>query len=167
VLGVSRDASAEQIRGAYRRLARQYHPDVNPDLDATRFRAVNEAYRRLVSGGREAPGDGAGPSPRSAPDPGPASPSERPEPPGSAAGPLAAASILVPLAAVVCAPGPLLFCGVLLAPVGAVLGHVARWQARRNGRPASGLALVGIVAGWALTGLLVTAIGVAVLIGRD
>ena len=31
VLGVTRDASADEIKSSYRRLARQYHPDVNPD----------------------------------------------------------------------------------------------------------------------------------------
>lgn len=48
-LGVSPEASAEQIRRAYRRLARRYHPDANPgDEDAEqRFKAVSEAYTVL------------------------------------------------------------------------------------------------------------------------
>ncbi len=45
VLGVSRDASEEEIRRAYRRLVRQYHPDVNKAPDAAdRFREIKEAY---------------------------------------------------------------------------------------------------------------------------
>lgn len=45
VLGVARDASADEIKKAYRRLARQLHPDVNPGEEASeRFKLVTHAY---------------------------------------------------------------------------------------------------------------------------
>jgi DnaJ-class molecular chaperone len=45
VLGVGRNATAEEIRKAYRRLARKYHPDVNTEPDAAqRFAEITEAY---------------------------------------------------------------------------------------------------------------------------
>ncbi|TKJ19638.1 J domain-containing protein [Blastococcus sp. CCUG 61487] len=48
VLGVSRDAGADEIQQAYRRLARQNHPDVNKDPGAEeRFKEINEAYSAL------------------------------------------------------------------------------------------------------------------------
>jgi len=48
VLGVSRDATADQIQQAFRTLARKYHPDVNKDPAAEdRFKEVNEAYHVL------------------------------------------------------------------------------------------------------------------------
>lgn len=49
ILGVDRDASTKDIRKAYRRLARQYHPDVNPgDQQAeAKFKQINEAHEVL------------------------------------------------------------------------------------------------------------------------
>ncbi|MGH2587244.1 MAG: DnaJ C-terminal domain-containing protein [Dehalococcoidia bacterium] len=49
VLGVKRDSSDKDIRGAYRKLARKHHPDVNPgDANAeARFKEINAAYEVL------------------------------------------------------------------------------------------------------------------------
>ena len=50
VLGLPRDASAKDVRDAYRKLARRLHPDVNPEDQAAaeRFKRVNEAYEVLA-----------------------------------------------------------------------------------------------------------------------
>lgn len=48
ILGVSRDASKEDVKGAFRRLARKYHPDVNKEDGAEeRFKEINRAYEVL------------------------------------------------------------------------------------------------------------------------
>src|SRR5690348_10467007 len=46
VLGVARDAKPDEIRKSYRKLARKYHPDLNPGDKAAedRFKKVQEAY---------------------------------------------------------------------------------------------------------------------------
>jgi len=55
VLGVARSASADEIRSAYRKLARQYHPDVNKETDAeANFKEINEAYEVLSNGEKRA-----------------------------------------------------------------------------------------------------------------
>jgi molecular chaperone DnaJ len=70
-LGVARDASDDEIKRAYRKLARKYHPDVNPDPEAQeRFKEINTAYevlsddrkRQIVDLGGDpyAPGGGLG-----------------------------------------------------------------------------------------------------------
>jgi len=48
ILGVSKGASADEIKRAYRKLARQYHPDVNKETGSTeKFKEINEAYQIL------------------------------------------------------------------------------------------------------------------------
>jgi curved DNA-binding protein len=48
-LGVNKSATADDIKQAYRKLARKYHPDVNPGDKAAeaKFKEVNEAYEVL------------------------------------------------------------------------------------------------------------------------
>lgn len=48
ILGISRSASSDEVKKAFRSKARQYHPDVNKDADAPeKFKQVNEAYEVL------------------------------------------------------------------------------------------------------------------------
>ena len=55
VLDVPRDATEQQVRLAYRRLAKQYHPDLHPGArDSERMRRLNEAWEMLSSPVRRA-----------------------------------------------------------------------------------------------------------------
>ncbi|HLI37993.1 MAG TPA: DnaJ domain-containing protein, partial [Streptosporangiaceae bacterium] len=48
VLGVRRDAGQDEIKRAYRRLARELHPDINPDPETQeRFKEITQAYEVL------------------------------------------------------------------------------------------------------------------------
>src|SRR3712207_2668967 len=47
VLGVSRDAGADEIKRAYRQLARRYHPDISGDERGAAFLEVSRAYEVL------------------------------------------------------------------------------------------------------------------------
>ena len=77
VLGVKPDASADDIRKAYRKLAKEFHPDLNPGKPAAeaRFKAVTAAYEILSDPEKRGRYDAAR-SMRAAPS-GPATPTGR------------------------------------------------------------------------------------------
>ena len=55
ILGVNRNASDDEIKSAFRKLARQYHPDVNKEPDAEeKFKEINEAYGVLSDADKRA-----------------------------------------------------------------------------------------------------------------
>jgi curved DNA-binding protein len=69
VLGVSRNASADEVQQAYRKLVRHHHPDVNPDPSAEeRFKEINEAYSVLSDPDTRKRYDRFGPDFRSIPE---------------------------------------------------------------------------------------------------
>ena len=63
VLGVPRTATEKEIKSAFRKLARQHHPDVNPGNDAAeaRFKQINEANEVLSDRGKRVVYDALGP----------------------------------------------------------------------------------------------------------
>lgn len=62
ILSVSKDASQDEIKKAYRKLARKYHPDLNPGNKAAeeKFKEINEAYAVLGDSQKRAEHDRAG-----------------------------------------------------------------------------------------------------------
>ena len=69
VLGVRRDTSQEEIRQAYRKLVRTYHPDLNKDPGAEdRFKDISEAYSVLSDPATRARYDAFGPDFRQVPE---------------------------------------------------------------------------------------------------
>src|SRR5262245_23153276 len=64
VLGVQQGASESEIKRAYRRLARRYHPDINPGHHAAevRFRQILEAYETLIDPARRSRYDAGHPT---------------------------------------------------------------------------------------------------------
>ena len=61
IMGVERDASADEIKRAYRKLARKYHPDVSSEPDAeARFQELQEAYEVLKDPEKRAAYDNLG-----------------------------------------------------------------------------------------------------------
>ena len=64
VLGVTKSASAEDIKKAFRKLARKYHPDVNPGdkKSEEKFKEINEAYEVLSDADKRRKYDTLGPN---------------------------------------------------------------------------------------------------------
>lgn len=61
ILGVSRDAKTDDIRKAYRKLAKQYHPDINKSAGAEdKYKEINEAYEVLKDEDKRAKYDALG-----------------------------------------------------------------------------------------------------------
>lgn len=120
VLGVTRDASIDEVRAAYRRLSRSAHPDTG-GTDA-RFRLVREAYEVLSDASARAMYDGGGP-PAAVAEPRPASPPTVAEPSASPAG---------------CVVGVVAIVGLALVIAVVIIGLVGSSDAPNANQPVSG-----------------------------
>lgn len=78
-------------------------------------------------------------------------------PGGYAPAPASPPTNAMAIAALVCSLAGIFTC--ISAPVGAILGHVARRQIRERGEGGDGMALAGVVVGWILTGLFIVGCG--------
>jgi curved DNA-binding protein CbpA len=149
------DQAARGTGGGYRISSRDQVGKVGRLLERTRqvttdpgiLHSVGELERLLVRSETQRPGSGAATKPsgyryRTPP----------PAPPARTNN-LAVASLVVSLCG-------LLFC--VSAPVGAVLGHVARGQIRDRGENGDGLAMAGIIVGWLLTAAACCVIGIMI-----
>ena len=57
ILGISRNATDEEIKRAFRQLARQFHPDLHPNNEKaeSEFKEINEAYEILTDEDKKSP----------------------------------------------------------------------------------------------------------------
>src|SRR5262247_4327946 len=64
ILGIGRDATLADIKRAYKRLARRFHPDINPGdrMASAQFRQIAEAYETLSDPDRRRRYDSSGPA---------------------------------------------------------------------------------------------------------
>ena len=54
VLGISKNATKDEIKKAYKQLAKKYHPDINKENDGEKFKEISEAYAVLSDDNKKA-----------------------------------------------------------------------------------------------------------------
>jgi len=55
LLGLTLEARHEDVKSAFRKLAKKYHPDINPDTDREYFIKLEQAYRRALAAAKGGP----------------------------------------------------------------------------------------------------------------